>query len=152
MKHIVLSISDSDKHFASAIQEYTKRMWKWLDIINIKPTKHASVPEIITKETDALIAKIIKLKKNNPESRVFLLTKWWKQRSTLSLKKYTIPGTTYIYIIGGPYGMDEDKLKTHIDEMISFGLQTMPHGLAKLVLVEQVYRMHMIDQGRQYHY
>ena len=152
MKHILLSISDSDKHFASAVQEYTKRMWKGLVILDIKPVKYGERWDIIKKETNLLISKLQKLKKKHHESVVFLLTKWWKQWSTSWLHKFLKAGKTYIYIIWGPYGMDEDKLKAYIDQTISFGMQTMPHGLAKLVLLEQVYRIGMIEQGRQYHY
>ena len=35
----ILSISDSDKHFASAIAEYQKRLWKQIKIEDLKPVK-----------------------------------------------------------------------------------------------------------------
>jgi 23S rRNA (pseudouridine1915-N3)-methyltransferase len=35
---------------------------------------------------------------------------------------------------------------------VSFGGITMPHGLAKLVLVEQLYRCSTLDSGKNYHY
>jgi len=152
MKHIIISISDSDKHFDTAIAEYKKRMWKSLEIINIKPIKYGEREIIITKETDLLIDKIKKIKKKLPESSVFLLTKWWKQWSTESLNTYINISQTYIFIIWWPYGMDEEKLASYVQKSMSFGLQTMPHGLAKLVLLEQLYRVSMIDKGRQYHY
>ena len=152
MKHIILSISDSDKHFDSAIAEYKKRMPKELDIINIKPTKHGTTDQIIAKETDSLISKILKLKKQYPESKIFLLAKWWKVYNTIQWSKKLDMTKTYIYIIWGPYGMDEYRLASYTYQSISFGAHTMPHGLAKLVLVEQLYRIGTIYQGKQYHY
>lgn len=56
------------------------------------------------------------------------------------------------FVIGGPYGLDNAVMKEHVDMMLSFGGMTMPHGLAKLVVLEQVYRVGMIREGREYHY
>lgn len=152
MKHIIVSISDSDKHFDSAIAEYIKRMGKNLEVINIKPCKHGNTTQIITKETESLIAKIEKLKKQYSQSEIFLLAKWWKVYSTTQLHKKLDITKTYIYIVWGPYGMDETRLAPYIQNSLSFWSHTMPHGLAKLVLVEQLYRIGTIQQGKQYHY
>jgi 23S rRNA (pseudouridine1915-N3)-methyltransferase len=35
---------------------------------------------------------------------------------------------------------------------VSFGAITLPHGLAKLVLIEQLYRIGTIEAGKSYHY
>lgn len=43
-------------------------------------------------------------------------------------------------------------MKRYVDMMLSFGGMTMPHGLAKLVVLEQVYRASTIRDGREYHY
>ncbi|MBP7062355.1 23S rRNA (pseudouridine(1915)-N(3))-methyltransferase RlmH [Patescibacteria group bacterium] len=48
--------------------------------------------------------------------------------------------------------MDEEELKSVVDTSISFGKITMPHGLAKLVLLEQIYRIETIQSGKKYHY
>ncbi|NOZ44115.1 MAG: 23S rRNA (pseudouridine(1915)-N(3))-methyltransferase RlmH [bacterium] len=39
-----------------------------------------------------------------------------------------------------------------MDTKISFGAITMPHGLAKLILLEQIYRAETIHIGKKYHY
>lgn len=57
-----------------------------------------------------------------------------------------------VFIIGGPYGFDEPKLTPSIDSKISFGAITLPHGLAKVTLLEQLYRISTIEQGKSYHY
>ena len=44
------------------------------------------------------------------------------------------------------------KLKWVADLSLSFGSVTMPHGLVKLVLLEQIYRCTQIIDGKQYHY
>jgi 23S rRNA pseudoU1915 N3-methylase RlmH len=55
-------------------------------------------------------------------------------------------------IIGGPYGLDEKLLAEKINSLISFGKHTMPHGLAVLTLLEQIWRGKCIIEGREYHY
>ena len=47
----VLSISDSDKHFTSALAEYQKRLWKHLKIEDLKPIKDDNHQLVIQKET-----------------------------------------------------------------------------------------------------
>ena len=44
------------------------------------------------------------------------------------------------FVTGGPYGLDNEVMKEYVDMLLSFGGMTMPHGLAKLVVLEQVYR------------
>ena len=62
--YTILSLSDSDKHFDSAIAEYTKRLPKNLTIINLKPSKADQRETAITKDTDIIIDRLEKNKKN----------------------------------------------------------------------------------------
>ena len=54
MSHLIVHVSDGDKHFGSAIQEYYKRM-KGVEELCIKPEKHGSRAQISTKETQKVI-------------------------------------------------------------------------------------------------
>jgi 23S rRNA (pseudouridine1915-N3)-methyltransferase len=83
--------------------------------------------------------------------RVVLLVKEWNNYTTEQLQKKHIYRNT-IFVIGWPYGVEEALLNSVIDDRISLGAHTMPHGLAKLVILEQIYRIQMIEYGRQYHY
>ena len=147
--YTILSISDSDKHFASAIQEYIKRLAKKISLIDIKPVKHGTRTQIITKETEQLHKKIKKAKEKG--TTIILLI---KEGKTHTPEQYAeiIKHRDVMFIIGWPYGVDPTMLQWLIDYRISFGSHTMPHGLAKLVLIEQIYRVDMIQQGRSYHY
>src|SRR3954452_18314232 len=52
------------------------------------------------------------------------------------------------FVIGGPRGLDIAAA----DLKLSFGAMTMPHQLARVVLLEQIYRAHKIIAGEPYHY
>jgi len=58
MKIRLICISDSDKHFASPIEEYTKRMGKSLEIVKLKPIKYLPTPQIIAKETQLMLSAL----------------------------------------------------------------------------------------------
>ena len=56
-----------------------------------------------------------------------------------------------LFVIGGPYGVGPG-LEERADEFLSFGPMTLPHELARVVLLEQIYRALTILKGRAYHH
>jgi 23S rRNA (pseudouridine1915-N3)-methyltransferase len=54
-------------------------------------------------------------------------------------------------VIGGPLGLSLDLLD-RADEVWSFGPITLPHALARVVLLEQLYRAVKIERGEKYHW
>lgn len=144
---IILSVSDSDKHREKVVEEYTKRLGKWIKIINIKPTRYGNIQQMIQSDTQNIMTHL----KKYSEFKKFLLSKEWKSVTTMELHKLCI-NKNIIFIIGWPYGLDEQMLKTSIDDKISFGAITLPHGLAKVILLEQLYRVETIEQWKSYHY
>jgi len=57
MNYTILHISDSDKHWSEAINEYTKRLWKSISIDTMKPVKNWTQMQIIQKETEQVLEK-----------------------------------------------------------------------------------------------
>jgi 23S rRNA (pseudouridine1915-N3)-methyltransferase len=55
------------------------------------------------------------------------------------------------FIVGGPLGVDP-AITTHSQRRIAFGRVTLPHQLARVVLMEQLFRAHKILAGEPYHY
>jgi len=147
---VILSISDSDKHFASAVAEYTKRLGKQLFFETLKPFKNSNKNLVINKETEQILMTI---EKKYSSFQKFLLIKEGSLRSTAELHQ-KIRHQDCVFIIGGPYGVQREHLKQRFPEMkeLSFGAITMPHGLAKVVLVEQLYRCWTLETGKSYHY
>ena len=61
-----------------------------------------------------------------------------------------IHNSNITFIIGSSYGVDE-KIKNIVNERISFSSFTMPHGLFRGVLLEQIYRAFKIINNESYH-
>lgn len=59
-------------------------------------------------------------------------------------------GDTVNFIIGGSNGVNL-TVKSKCDVLLNFGKMTMPHGLIRLVLTEQIYRALSISAGSPYH-
>jgi 23S rRNA (pseudouridine1915-N3)-methyltransferase len=53
--------------------------------------------------------------------------------------------------VGGPQGLDPSVLE-RADRRLAFGRITLPHQLARVVLLEQLFRAHKILAGEPYHY
>jgi 23S rRNA (pseudouridine1915-N3)-methyltransferase len=57
-------------------------------------------------------------------------------------------GRDVCFVVGGPFGTELERW----DEQLSFGPMTFPHQLARVMLVEQLYRAHKILAGEAYHH
>jgi 23S rRNA (pseudouridine1915-N3)-methyltransferase len=63
------------------------------------------------------------------------------------LEERRMSGRDLAFVIGGPFGLDLDGV-----HRMSLGKITLPHQLARVVLLEQLYRAHKILAGEPYHY
>ena len=141
---------DSHKHFTLAISEYTKRLWKHIELIELKPVKKGTPEQIIQVETEILIKK---LEQNS--SYKIVLSPAWKNLSTedfwkiIEVQKNS--GKKIILAIGWANGLAYDTLRPHIDLELSLWKMILPHGLALTVLLEQIYRCSEIERGSGYH-
>lgn len=67
------------------------------------------------------------------------------------IDSYALAGNSQLtFIIGGSDGVTEE-VKKRATERISFGPITLPHNLARVVLLEQIYRAFKILRGEPYH-
>lgn len=55
-----------------------------------------------------------------------------------------------VFVVGGADGLG-DRLKSRADQILSLSAMTFPHEIARLLLVEQLYRAKTILQGGKYH-
>jgi len=57
-------------------------------------------------------------------------------------------GRDVCFVVGGPYGTDLERC----DHKLSLGAMTLPHQLARVVLLEQLFRAHKILANEPYHH
>jgi 23S rRNA (pseudouridine1915-N3)-methyltransferase len=65
------------------------------------------------------------------------------------LEQRRASGRDLCFVIGGPFG---NLQLEHVDHRLSLGAITLPHQLARVVLLEQIYRGHKILAGEPYHH
>jgi len=70
------------------------------------------------------------------------LARWWAVRLR--------DGRDLVFLIGGPDGLAPECL-ARADERLSLSALTLPHGLARIVLAEQLYRAASLLKGHPYH-
>jgi 23S rRNA (pseudouridine1915-N3)-methyltransferase len=64
------------------------------------------------------------------------------------LEEWRQAGRDVCFVIGGAFGVTVERR----DETLSFGPMTFPHQLARVLLLEQLYRAHKILAGEPYHH
>lgn len=139
-----------EKYFSSAIEEYYKRISKYVNMEIIElPDEGLSDEKVVLKKEKEKIMKYI-----DNKSYIVLLDREGQQLSSIDLAKkidFTlIHHSNITFIIGGSYGVDEE-IKQKIDLSISFSKLTFPHQLFRVLLLEQIYRTFKILNNEAYH-
>lgn len=146
-----------EKYLTEGISEYTKRLSRFckvqvVELIDEKTPENASEAQnnqIMAKEGERIQAKI------GSRDYVIVLAIEGKQfpseEFSQKLEAIAVNGYSDItFIIGGSLGLSK-AIKQRANLNMSFGLLTLPHQLMRLVLIEQIYRAFMIQQGSPYH-
>jgi 23S rRNA (pseudouridine1915-N3)-methyltransferase len=132
---IVLAVGRLRPPYADDVQHYLKLI-----------ARHARVEMIEVREEERVASRI-------PERAfVSLLHHEGEQFDSLAFSRFLEArrqaGRDVCFVVGGPLGLDLDD----VDHRFSLGPLTMPHQLARVVLLEQLYRGHKILAGEPYHY
>ena len=146
-----------EKAYRELADEYLKRLGRYGKIEEIEipdlPEPAGNSPaleeQVKTREGEALLAKI------RPGDRVIALTIRGKQRSSEELADHLRDMRTngisrMVFVIGGSLGLGENVL-ARADEEMSMSRMTFPHRLARVMLLEQLYRAEKIIAGERYH-
>jgi len=146
-----------EKYFRDAIEEYKKRLSRFCKL-QITELNDLSIPDraskaeeqmILTKEGDLILAKLKK------DAYVIALCVEGRQMPTEEFAKtvndLSILGKSHIvFVIGGSLGLS-DEVKKRADLSFSLSRLTLTHNMARLFLLEQVYRAFKIINGESYH-
>jgi 23S rRNA (pseudouridine1915-N3)-methyltransferase len=154
MKISILSVARvRHRHILDGEKEYLVRFTKELRV-EIRELG-LSMPESMPPD-EALKREAKELKKALPQrGRVILLDQTGTQLESSGfaalLDGILLSGVgEACFVIGGPLGVADD-VKSAVKEQISLSRLTLPHGLARLVLLEQLYRAYTMVRSIPYH-
>ena len=141
---------------SEASDDYAKRLRRYfpVDIIEVpeEDINRRSREEVLSIERDRILkrlpphgAYVISLDRERGQRRS-------SEQLAKKLENLGASGQSHVaFVIGGPLGLSPEVL-TNSRELWSFGGITLPHALARIVLLEQIYRAVKIQRGEKYHY
>ena len=144
MRLIIVCVGKIRRPFEDAVAHYERLLGR-----------HARVETIELPETDPEREGKAILKRIPSDAFVCVLDREGRPSSSESLAEFLAERRAgrrdVCFVIGGPYGLSAAVLECAA-ERISLGAITLPHQLARVVLLEQLFRAHKIVLGHQYHY
>ena len=158
MRFTIVAVGKLKERFwKEACDEYLKRLQPYgkttvREIADVDPAKCGGVDAARTREGDAILAAIDALPQ---QTHVVLLAIEGKQRGSVDFSRRLddlgVRGVSDVaFVIGGSDGVS-DAVRVRANETLSFGPITLPHNLARVVLLEQLYRAQKISRGEPYH-
>lgn len=135
MKYTVLAIGRIRAPFADDLAHYAKMLsgHAKLEVVEVRDAAQAErrIPPR---------AHLVLLDSSGPTYDSVAFARWLEDRRQ--------GGRDVCFVIGGADGIELARC----DERLSFGPMTFPHQLARVMLVEQLYRAHKILAGEPYHH
>lgn len=146
--NIVCVGSLKEKFWIDAVSEYGKRLSRFckLKILELPQQEKFDKQKCLEGEGDEILRAVRGYKVLlDIEGQQFTSNELAEK-----IEKVSLSNSEITFIVGGSYGVSE-KVKEQVDFRLSFGKITLPHNLARVVLVEQIYRAFMITSGSTYH-
>lgn len=146
-----------EKYLTEAFKEYEKRLSPFgkLSLEELEPERLSDNPSE-TEIEKALNAEAEKILSKIPQNSLTVaMCIEGKQRDSVAfaelLSNASLNGKgTAVFIIGSSYGLSE-RVKKAADIRLSMSEMTFPHQLARIMLMEQLYRAFTIISNRKYH-
>ena len=146
-----------EKFYIDASAEYIKRLSRYckLDLVELKEERlpeepsRAQIDAALSKEADAIRAKL------PPSSSVVAMCIEGRMRSSEEMAQLISAWSSssakhLVFVIGGSFGL-HPSIKQEAWLKLSMSPMTFPHHLARVMLLEQVYRSFQILDGTKYH-
>lgn len=146
-----------EKFYLEAAAEYVKRLQRFckLELVELPESRLSESPSPAEVQR-ALAAEAVAIRERLPKGgAVIALCIEGKPCSSVELSRrmeeLAVAGKTQLtFLIGGSVGLDEG-LKRQADWRLSMSPMTFPHHLARIMLLEQIYRAYQISAGTKYH-
>ena len=135
MRLVVVAVGRLRPPFVDDVDHYRKLLSRYarLELVEVREDEevHRRVPE---------------------RAFVSLLHREGQQLDSLAFSRFLEArrqsGRDVCFVVGGPFGLELEAA----EHRLSLGPLTLPHQLARVVLLEQLYRAHRIIAGEPYHY
>jgi 23S rRNA (pseudouridine1915-N3)-methyltransferase len=152
MKLRVLAVGrDRSGLYAPAAAEYAARLGRYVrfELVELpEARKHAGTPRAKEEEGASLLARI------DPREHVVALDERGKEYTSVELARrveaWLGAGRDLALVIGGSDGLSPEVLE-RAGEKVALSRLTLAHRLARVVLLEQLYRAMTILRGEPYH-
>ena len=151
---LVWPASSSEKDFAEAIDRYLKRIRHFypIEVIEVpaeRGRQTQSDAATMRSQSSRLVAAI------PPRGTVVVLDERGQMLDSLKfarwLERLTIDSPHGIhFVVGGDVGLD-DTVRNRADKVLSLSAMTLPHQVARVVLLEQIYRACTLIRNIRYH-
>ena len=145
-----------EKFYADAAAEYIKRLSRYcrIEVTELPETRLPEDPSP-AEIKKALAAEANAIRQKLEGGAVVAMCIEGQTCSSEALSKklaaFALEGKSKVtFLIGGSFGLDE-TLKKQADWRLSMSPMTFPHHLARVMLLEQIYRSCQIAEGTRYH-
>jgi len=147
-KITIASIGKTQKEYVEIESHYLKQLKTKVTLSISQPLSHLTPNEQIQKES-------AQLTKTLPEAAFIIAldstgTQFSSEDFAKKLDQISQNSKSIAFIIGGSHGLS-DELKQSANLILSFSKFTLPHQMAKAILLEQIYRAETIFAGSKYH-
>jgi 23S rRNA (pseudouridine1915-N3)-methyltransferase len=133
-------------------EEYSQRLKHYtsFEIIYLNDSKQKSIALKNEEESKNILSKI------HPAAFVVLLDERGAPHTTQQMAQLIQKWDNnaikqVVFIVGGAFGVN-DSIKNKADLSLSLSSFTLPHEMARVVLVEQIYRAYTVLRGEKYHH
>ena len=157
MNAVILCVGKlKEKWQRGGCEEYLKRLTRYgkYEVVAVDDVREPDKPsdalnrQVMDKEAVALLKHI------RPEDFVVCLCIQAAAPDSVALAKLTrswaAAGRRVVFVIGGSLGLAK-SVTDRADYRLSFSNMTFPHGLMRVILLEQLYRAERINAGERYH-
>jgi 23S rRNA (pseudouridine1915-N3)-methyltransferase len=151
---LIWPASSSEKDFAEAIDRYLKRIRHFypIEVVEVpaeRGRQSQSDLAMMRSQSSRLLAAIpvrgtvVALDERGQMLDSLKFTRW--------LERLTIDSPHGIhFVVGGDLGLDE-SVRNRADKVLSLSAMTLPHQIARVVLLEQIYRACTLMRNIRYH-
>jgi 23S rRNA (pseudouridine1915-N3)-methyltransferase len=140
-----------DPNLSQMVTDYSQRIRRFLEfsVLELKPGVGHTPRRILDKEETRLLEKL------NDRDFLVLLDPQGEELTSVELADWmgefrNLSGKRLVFVLGGHYGAGA-RVKSRVHRLLSLSRMTLTHEMARVVLLEQIYRALTLIHHVPYH-